>query len=122
MPIRRRNKKTLWRTGTFGAGILFAAAVAWAVWPKQADDEVDLRPVVRTNGPNVRVEGNGASDFELKPIVRTATNSFQSGASSGSAGILGAFAERVFQAQLGLIRKGISPGSIDGLMGSQTRA
>src|SRR5437899_3291000 len=71
-------------------------------------------------------EQKSDEQISLKPTTRSNFLNAVSAQSDGSAipttNLLNGFSQRVFEAQLGLIRKGISPGSIDGLLGSQTRA
>ena len=76
----------------------------------RSDDSVSLRPITRTNSPDVSVQTQ-ASDDRVVPSN-----------SSPKTNLLNGFSQRVFEAQLCLIRAGISPGSIDGLLGPQTRA
>jgi len=67
-------------------------------------------------------EQKAEPEISLKPTTRGNFNAQTDGSAIPVTNLLTGFSQRVFEAQLGLIRKGISPGSMDGLLGSQTKA
>jgi lipoprotein-anchoring transpeptidase ErfK/SrfK len=79
-----------------------------------------VRHIPITNAPPIRVGQPLATNAPILPATNvlrpvTVTNTPQRAAPSRSANV-------VFEAQLGLDRRGFSPGPLDGVMGSQTRA
>jgi lipoprotein-anchoring transpeptidase ErfK/SrfK len=63
-----------------------------------------------------------ASSPRVTPSTIGSSTSAIANRTTSSPGAISAAAERIVQCQVGLARRGFSPGSIDGLMGSQTRA
>ena len=111
------------------SGRLEAMLLLWLILvgatSARGDEPIELRPVVRTNS-TVKVGSPPA-----------ATNTMRSGSVSNAAPenlvqksnktvrptiVPGMFSQTVFEAQVALVRVGISSGSIDGLFGSQTKS
>ena len=94
---------------------LAALALACCAGCGPTDDDVSLRPAIRTNS------AERATD--LVPTTRSKFAEANANVPDRNpTNLLSAFSQKVFEAQVGLARKGISPGSIDGLLGGQTRA
>ena len=94
----------------------FCAIAVLAFTGCGVDDDLTLKPASRTTGSN--------DAPELVPMTRAKfqeSNSVTNERSSGT-NLLNNFSQKIFEAQVALARQGISPGSIDGLLGSQTRA
>src|SRR5438552_12194062 len=71
----------------------------------KTEEQVSLKPTTRSNFLSAASAQNEAREASKTAITN----------------LLNGFSQRVFEAQLGLIRAGISPGSIDGLLGAPTR-
>jgi len=82
--------------------ILVAAIVA------RAEEDIVLRPVVRTNVP-APLSSADPANRKSNSVARPALLS-------------GNFSQTIFEAQVALVQVGISSGSIDGLFGSQTKS
>jgi lipoprotein-anchoring transpeptidase ErfK/SrfK len=94
---------------------LAALALACCAGCGPTDDDVSLRPAIRTNS------AERATD--LVPTTRSKFAEANANVPDRNpTNLLSTFSQKVFEAQVGLARKGISPGSIDGLLGGQTRA
>src|SRR6267143_1793919 len=114
MASERHTKRTWFCRQSFLAAIALIASALGGCTAKpeegksetqKSETEISLKPTTRSNFLNTVTQNEGRDS-----------------SASSSTNLLNGFSQRVFEAQLGLIRKGISPGSIDGLLGSQTRA
>src|SRR5438105_3394483 len=111
---RIRQHKPAWLiTRCFLAGALTASLLAGCTAKPEeqkteepkTEEQVSLKPTTRSNFLSAASAQNEAREASKTSITN----------------LLNGFSQRVFEAQLGLIRAGISPGSIDGLLGAQTR-
>ena len=82
-----------------------------------------LVPVQARSTPEVvRPSGVTPAAVATNTAAAAASTNTAKPAAAGLAGQIGPVNERVLAAQAGLARRGFSPGSLDGLMGAQTRA
>src|SRR4051812_44743996 len=106
-----REKKTDSKLRTFGRSAtgFIILSIAPGLCCVQAEEPVLLRPVIRTN---VLSTFGGSTNVSTNFPITGGMNNILSGA----------FSHQVIEMQLALVRAGISPGSIDGMWGSQTKS
>jgi len=148
MPYRTKSQsaasgKGLNKYVCFGAALLMLATLVW-VWWKSARGSSEFRVLGSglSNAPSLPRQmplptksavTNGRVDFasghgftgernRLSAQLAPVSGQPMAKAELPSASGLPPSVERVLRAQLALVREGISPGSLDGVLGSQTRA
>jgi len=143
--VARQQPGETWSPGLRWLVLVAVTLLAWAAWKTSGGPRGQLPQAVsaprQTNGvlvvPVTDPSGRPAEPMVLVPVqARSAPETVRPSAvvpatvatntTNGSiprlAGQVGPINERVLAAQAGLSRRGLSPGSLDGLLGAQTRA
>ena len=129
--LARGHVDGAWSAGLRWLVLLAVPLIAWAAWtagrgPRKEASVAVLAPR-QTNGvlviPVTDPSGRPAEPMVLVPVhARSAPEAPRPNQVSTNAPAAGPVDERVLAAQAGLARQAISPGSLDGMLGPQTRA
>ena len=136
--VARHRANGGWSPGLRWLVLVAVPLIAWAGWKagRGPRDEASLPALAprqtnglsgQTNGllviPVTDPSGRPAEPMVLVPVqARSTPAALGPNSDATNASSAGPVDERVLAAQAGLARRGFSPGSLDGLLGAQTRA